>query len=86
MQGFENGQAFEATISVMLKTNTGTVLAQKSTMVQRPDIAIAGPFEADLTWTPPATATPGKLQVVVFSANDGSEQVLYSQDVTIAAT
>lgn len=85
VQGFENGQAFEATITVMLKTNSGTVLAQKSTMVQRPDIAIPGPFEADLSWTAPATATPGKLQVVIFSANDGSEKVLYSQDVTIAA-
>ncbi len=85
VQGFENGQAFEATITVRLKTVAGTVLAEKSTIVQRPDIAIPGPFEADLSWTAPATATAGKLQVVVFSANNGAETVLYSQDVTIAA-
>ena len=85
VQGFENGQAFEATITVRLKTNAGVTLAQKSTIVNRPDIGIPGPFEADLTFTAPATNTQGKLEIVIFSANDGSETVLYSQNVVIAA-
>lgn len=84
VQGFENGQAFEASITIRLKTNSGTQLAEKSTMVNRPDIAIPGPFEADLTFTPPATATQGRLEIVIFSANDGAETILSSTNVVIA--
>ena len=84
MQGFENGQAFEATITVRLKTNSGTELAKQSTMVYRPDITIPGPFEANLTFTAPPGNTPGRLEIVIFSAQDGSEKILYTENVVIA--
>jgi hypothetical protein len=84
VQGFENGQAFEATITVRLKTNSGTELAKQSTMVHRPDITIPGPFEANLTFTAPPGNTPGRLEIVIFSAQNGSEQILYTENVMIA--
>jgi hypothetical protein len=84
VQGFENGQAFEASITIRLKTNSGAVLAQRSTLVARPDIAIPGPFEVDLTFTAPPANTPGRLEIVIFSPQDGAEKILYTHNVIIA--
>jgi hypothetical protein len=83
VQGFENGNAFEASITIRLKTSSGAVLAQQPTMVQRPDIGIAGPFDATLNYTQPAQTTPGVIEVVVFSPKDGAPTLLDSVAVVI---
>jgi hypothetical protein len=84
VQGFENGSAFEAAISVRLKNKpTGAVLAVAHTTVQRPDIGIPGPFSAVLEFAPPPGDTPGTLEVFITSPRDGSEIVLDSFDVVV---
>lgn len=85
IQGFEKGQAFEAAITVRLRTEGGEVLASANTLVQRPDINVTGPFSATLTFAQPAMTTPGVVEVVVASARDGSQSVIASQQVTIGA-
>jgi hypothetical protein len=84
VRGFENGEAFEAAITVRLRNKTtGQILATDNVLVTRPDIALAGPFAATLTFTPPAQSTPAAIEVLTFSARDGSEIPLASRDVTI---
>jgi hypothetical protein len=84
VRGFENGQAFEAAITVRLRDKaSGQVLATANITVNRPDVAVPGPFTADLTFTPPAQNTPATIEVLMFSAQDGSEIPLASQDVVI---
>lgn len=87
VRGFENGTAFEAAITVRLRVKAGgAVLATEHIQVQRPDIALAGPFTATLNFSPPAQPTPATIEVLTFSARDGSEIPLASRDVTIGAS
>jgi hypothetical protein len=82
--GFENGQAFEAAITVRLRNKaTGEILATDHITVMRPDVAVPGPFKATLTFSPPPAGTPAAIEVLTFSANDGSEIPLASRDVVI---
>lgn len=84
VRGFENGTAFEAAITVRLRAKaSGAVLATDHIQVVRPDIGLAGPFTASLTFTPPAAATPATIEVLTFSARDGSEIPLASQEVVL---
>ncbi|KPV47949.1 hypothetical protein SE17_40705, partial [Kouleothrix aurantiaca] len=81
---FENGTAFEAAITVRLRNKaSGAVLATDHIQVVRPDIGLAGPFTANLTFTAPAAATPATIEVLTFSAQDGSEIPLASEDVVL---
>jgi hypothetical protein len=84
VRGFENGQAFEAAITVRLRDKTsGTVLATSNITVMRPDIALAGPWSATLSFTPPAQNTPAAIEVLTFSPRDGSEIPLASRDIVV---
>jgi hypothetical protein len=84
VQGFENGRAFEAGITLRLKQRSdGSEIATASTTVMRPDINRPGPFEATLTFAAPAEETAARLEVVVFSADDDSETILTFIDVTL---
>jgi hypothetical protein len=84
VQGFENGSAFEASVTVRLKNKaTGATIAEAHTLVDRPDILIAGPFEVTLNFTAPAADTPATLEVLTFSPRDGSESILDSFDVVV---
>jgi hypothetical protein len=84
VQGFESGAAFEAAISIRLRNKaTGAEIAKTFTTVMRPDIGLAGPFEATLSFAPPAADTPATLEVFINSPNDGSEILLDSIDVVV---
>jgi hypothetical protein len=85
VSGLEDGSAFEAWIGVRLRLNDGTLLAEQGTMVHRPDYAVGGPFRAVLTFTAPAAAAPGVVEVLHYSAEDGTARVIDSRQVTIAA-
>lgn len=86
VKGFENGQAFEARITIRIRTTNNNVLVEESTDVRRPDILIPGPFEVDLAVPNVAADTPATLEIVVFSENDGSERILDSINITVART
>ncbi|HEX2915570.1 MAG TPA: Gmad2 immunoglobulin-like domain-containing protein [Chloroflexia bacterium] len=83
VQGFESGKAFEANLVIRLQTVGGTVLAQQSTLVQRPDVGVPGPWETTLNYTAPPLTTNGRLTVFVLAPRDGSEIVLRSINVVI---
>jgi hypothetical protein len=84
VRGFENGQAFEAAITVRLRNiASGEILARTNTQVARADVAQAGPFTATLTFTPPAQSTPARIEIVTFSPRDGAETLLGSRDVVV---
>jgi hypothetical protein len=83
-RGFENGEAFEAAITVRLRNKaSGEVLATDNIVVMRPDIALAGPWSATLSFAPPAQNTPAAIEVLTFSPRDGSEIPLASHDIVI---
>ena len=84
VRGFENGQSFEGAIAVRLKNkSSGAVLATANTQVFQADTGRPGPFTAMLAFTPPAQSTAATIEVVTFSARDGSEIPLASRDVTL---
>jgi hypothetical protein len=84
VRGFENGQAFEAAITVRLRNiASGEILDRVNTQVARADVAQAGPFTATLTFTPPGQNTAARIEVVTFSPRDGSETMLASRDVVV---
>lgn len=83
VQGIERGYAFEAMITVRLRTGDGRLLAQAPAVVHRPDIAIPGPFSTLLSFVEPETSTPGVVELIEVSMRDGSEYVIASQPVTI---
>jgi hypothetical protein len=85
VQGFESGAAFEAGIIVQLRDDSGNVLAEEGTFVQRPDIGMAGPFSTTLTFASPGEPAPGTIAVVVTSPRDGSRSVIASRPVMIGA-
>jgi hypothetical protein len=85
VQGFENGTAFEAAVTVRLRAKpSGALLATTPTTVQRPEVAVPGPFAATLTFTVPAGVTEGTIEVVTFSPADGMPTVLATQAVRLA--
>jgi hypothetical protein len=84
VQGFESGAAFEAAIGVRLRNKaTKAVIANAFVTVTRADVGRAGPFEATLTFTPPAADTSGTLEVYTNSPRDGAETILDSVDVVV---
>jgi len=84
VQGFENGAAFEAAITVRLKNKaSGATIAEVHTLVVRADAGKAGPFVATLNFTAPPTNTPATLQVLTNSPRDGAETILDSFDVIV---
>jgi Immunoglobulin-like domain of bacterial spore germination len=84
VQGFENGAAFEARIGVRLRNKaTGAEIAKEFVTVTRADAGRAGPFEATLSFAPPAADTPAVLEVFSNSPRDGSETILDSVDVVV---
>lgn len=83
VKGFENGQAFEARITIRLRAQNGTTLVEESTDVLRPDIAIPGPFEVDLAVPNVPADTPATLEIIVDSPRDGSETTLASINVVV---
>lgn len=84
VQGFEKGQAFEARVTVRLISRDGHVIAEQPTTVYRPDVNMAGPFQATLTYNQPQNDMEGYLQVVVTSPQNGEAQVILSNPVTIS--
>ncbi len=72
ISGSANFWPFEATLAVELKDAAGNPLAQMPVMVQSPDIGQGGPWSGEMTFTPPATAQEGTLEVFDYSAKDGS--------------
>ena len=84
VQGFENGSAFEANVLLRLRRLAdGAELASEPTAVMRPDVGIPGPFEVTLTFTPPATDTRARLELVVSSPRDGAQTILDSVEVVL---
>ncbi len=84
VRGFENGQAFEAAITVRLRNKAnGQVLATNHITVARPDINVPGPFGTTLEFRMPAQNSPATIEVLTFSPQDGSEIPLTSRDVVI---
>lgn len=84
VQGFENGTAFEAAITIRLRSKEdNTILARANTTVHRPDIRVAGPFEATLNFVAPDVDTPATLEIVTFSAENGAATVIARLDVVV---
>jgi hypothetical protein len=84
VQGFESGAAFEAAIGVRLRNKAnGAEIAKAFVTVIRADVGLAGPFEATLSFAPPAADTPAVLEVFTNSPRDGSETILDSMDVVV---
>jgi hypothetical protein len=84
VQGFESGAAFEAAIGVRLRNKaTGAAIANAFVTVTRADVGLAGPFEATLTFAPPAANTPAAVEVYTNSPRDGAETILDSVDVVL---
>jgi hypothetical protein len=85
VQGLERGYAFEARVGVRLRTAGGQLLAHTTTLVHRPDVAMAGPLSTTLSFVEPDRDTPGVVELLDISPRDGSERVIASQPVLIAA-
>jgi hypothetical protein len=84
VQGFESGAAFEAAIGVRLRNKaTNAEIAKAFVTVTRADVGRAGPFEATLTFAPPAANTPATLEVFTNSPRDGAETILDRVDVVV---
>lgn len=75
---------FEANLTGQVKDATGNILGKGPIMVQAPDIGQGGPFEGEIPFTSPATEQDGTLEVVEFSAKDGSVVVKESVPVRLA--
>lgn len=86
VQGIERGYAFEARVGVRLRTAGGQLLAHTTTLVHRPDVAMAGPLATTLTFVEPGRDTPGVIELLDVSPRDGSERVIASQPVLIAGS
>lgn len=72
IKGETNYWPFEANLTAQLKDASGKVLAIIPVTVNAPDIGQGGPFEAQMTFTPPAQPQEGTLEVFEASAKDGS--------------
>lgn len=72
IKGETNYWPFEANLTAQLKDAGGNVLAIIPVTVNAPDIGQGGPFETQMTFTPPAQAQAGTLEVFEASAKDGS--------------
>ncbi len=72
LSGSTNFWPFEATLGAMLKDAQGNLLAQIPVMVHSPDVGQGGPWSEHLTFTAPAQAQEGTLEVFDASAKDGS--------------
>lgn len=83
VQGFEDGTAFEGQLLIRLLDAHGQVIAQQPTRVHRPDVALAGPFEATLMFTPPPSNTHGTIEVLAFLPGDDTPQVLETTEVIL---
>lgn len=72
VRGETNFWPFEANLTAQIKDAAGNVLGIGPITVQAPDIGQGGPFEGQLTFTPPAQAQTGTLELFEASAKDGS--------------
>ncbi len=81
IKGQTNYWPFEANLVAQLKDATGKVLATIPVMVNAPDIGQGGPFETQMTFTPPAQAQQATLELFEASAKDGS--IVASKSVKI---
>ena len=61
----------------------GAAIANAFVTVTRADVGLAGPFEATLTFAPPAANTPAAVEVYTNSPRDGAETILDSVDVVL---
>lgn len=84
IKGSTNFWPFEATLTGQIKDQHGNVLGIGPVMVHAPDIGQGGPFEAQIAFTPPATAQTGTLEVFEASAKDGSIVVIQSIPVQLS--
>ena len=84
ISGSANFWPFEATLAVELKDAAGNPLAQMPVMVQSPDIGQGGPWSGEMNFTPPASAQEGTLEVIDYSAKDGSILTIASVKVRLA--
>lgn len=86
VQGFENGNVFEAAVVVRLRNAAKGVLVARSVVsVQRPDLGMAGPFSTTLVFTPPLSDTAALLEVIAVSPADGAETILDRRAVVMTA-
>lgn len=76
VKGSTNFWPFEATLTGQIKDQAGNVLGIGPVMVSAPDIGQGGPFEAQLSFTPPAQQQAGTLELFEASAKDGSIVVI----------
>jgi hypothetical protein len=83
IKGSTNFWPFEATLVAQVKDAQGNVLGMAPVMVLAPDIGFGGPFEGELSFTPPATAQDGTLEIFEASAKDGSIVVMESVPVKL---
>jgi hypothetical protein len=72
IKGQTNYWPFEANLVAQLKDANGKVLATLPVTVNAPDIGQGGPFETQMTFTPPAQTQQGTLELFEASAKDGS--------------
>jgi hypothetical protein len=72
IKGETNYWPFEANLTAQLKDASGMILATIPVTVNAPDIGQGGPFEAQLSFTPPAQPQEGTLEIFEASAKDGS--------------
>jgi len=73
-------RVFENLVSIRLKNSAGQIIASATANASAPDVGQFGPYTADLTFAP-QTGT-GTLEVLSFSAIDGSEINLVSIPIT----
>jgi hypothetical protein len=81
IKGQTNYWPFEANLTAQLKDAKGNVVAMIPVMVNAPDIGQGGPFEAQMTFTPPTQAQEGTLELFEASPKDGS--IVASQSVKV---
>lgn len=81
VRGTTNFWPFEATLAGQVKDAQGNILGMGPLMVQAPDIGQGGPFEGTLSFTPPAEAQTGTLEIFEASAKDGS--IVVQQTVAV---
>lgn len=72
-----SARVFENIVSIRLRDQDGTVLAESFASADAPDVGQFGDFALSLTYRAP-TSTSGTLEVYWNSARDGSEEDLIS--------
>lgn len=77
-------RVFEAVVQIRLKDAQGQELAKKTAQA-RYGAPEWGDFSAELSFTPPATAQEGRLEVFSLSPRDGSEINLVTVPVKLKA-